>query len=256
MSEKKQTPQTGLVVQGAHKKSAEEMALIMHESKALVPTIVRALRELNEDKKHQLMLEVFRKVDSKQTELEVYEKAYGEVVVTRKVVGQKEGKEVVKYETTKSRNIAHLVKTLGRDEVAEIIRLLLVNVNNSFNIKNGLNIYQVNETADDIIELYGNRLFMDELIYIFKKAKTTAELFQSLDGSTICRWIEAHYKMKEHCQMRKDAEYKSKGFDLPQLPKGMVKGAVEKMQEKFVNNFIDISQVPKPTSGKKKKKKE
>lgn len=239
-----------------NKKSPQEIALaVQGEAKTLVPALFQALRELDETKKHEVLLEVFRRVDSKQNELEVFQKAYSEVVVKQTVVGSIDGKDVVKREITKSRNIGHLVRTLGRKEVAEIIRLLLVNVNNYFNVKESLNTYQVDEIAEQIIDEYGDRLFMDELVYIFKKAKTTAQLYNAIDGAVIFRWIDAHYKMKEQCQMKKDVEYKSAGFELPKLPKGMLSQAVEKMQQKYIDNMIDVSQVPKPESEKKKKKK-
>lgn len=240
-----------------NKPTSHELALIVQaESKTLIPTLLQASREVDVNKRHGVLLEAFSKIDVKQDEFEIYQKALSEQVVERKVVGKKNGIDIVQYPIVKSRNILYLTQKLGRPEVAEIIKLLIVNVNNSFNIKNGLNLYQVDEIAENIIDIYGEKLFIDQLIYIFKKAKTSAELYQTLDMSVIFRWIDIYLKNMDYNKMKKESEYKSEGFDLPKLPKGMLKQAAEKLQEKFVGNMIDIGKVEKPLIEKKKKKKQ
>lgn len=242
---------------GVSRRSADALILaVSRESQTLVPSLIQASKELDEHKKHEILLGMFKLVDTKLNEYEVHQKAYSETIIKNVVVGKTEdGKDIVKREIVKSRNIAHLIRSLNRESVSKMIQLLLVNVNNYFNIKEGLNEYQVPEIAEQIIDEYGDRLFIDELVYIFKKAKTSAKLYHALDGSIIFRWIDDHFKMKGYHQMKKDAEYKTSGYEIPQLPKGMAEKAMKKLHDNYLQNMVDMGSVTKPATPLKKKKK-
>ena len=228
------------------------------ESKQAQAAISEQQRNLLEHRAHKKTMEVFSRIDAKQSELEIYEKAKKDIVIENVVVGKAGNIDVIQRKTIKSRNINHLVRSLGRPEVAEIIRLLLVNVNNYFNVKDGLNNYQIEEIAEQIIDECGDKLFIDELVYIFKKAKSHStednRVYNHIDGSIIFGWIDKHIKNKFHERERKHNQNKGENFDLPEMPKGMFIEAVEKMSNNYRKNIISMSNIPKIEKPKKKKK--
>jgi hypothetical protein len=255
------------------KPNAKDLALLIGQKPLLlVPALLEASREVKqaqtaisdqqrqvfENRAHQKTMEVFSRIDIKKNELEIYEVAQKDVVVENKVIGKNNGVDIVQRKIIKSRNINHLVRSLGRPEVAEIIRLLLVNVNNYFNVKDGLNNYQIIEIAEQIIDECGDKLFIDELVYIFKKAKSHStkdnSVYNHIDGSIIFGWIDQHYKHKFSERERKHINNKSENFDLPNLPKGMLKEAVERMSDGYRKNIVHMTTLPKTEKTKKKKK--
>jgi hypothetical protein len=255
------------------KPNAKDLAILIGQKPlSLVPALLEASREVKqaqvaisnqqrellEDRAHKKTMEVFSRIDIKQSELEIYEKASKDVTIENKVVGKNGNVDIVQRVTTKSRNINHLVRSLGRPEVAEIIRLLLVNVNSYFNVKDGLNNYQIVEIAEQIIDECGNKLFIDELVYIFKKAKSHStkdnSVYNHIDGSIIFGWIDQHIKNKFNERERNHANNKGENFDLPNLPKGLLKDAVEKISDGYRKNIINMTSVPKIEKTKKKNK--
>ena len=255
------------------KPNAKDLAVIIGQKpQSLVPSLLEASREVKqaqmavfpqqkellEDRAHKKTIEVFSRIDIKQNELEIYEKARKDVVVENVVVGKNGDIDIVQRKTIKSRNINHLVRALGRSEVAEIIRLLLGNVNNYFNVKDGLNHYQIVEIAEQIIDECGDKLFIDELVYIFKKAKSHStkdnSVYNHIDGSIIFGWIDQHYKQKFQEKEKRHTQNKGEGFDLPAMPKGMFKEAVEKMSDNYRKNIISMTDIAKIEKPKKKKK--
>jgi len=237
------------------KKTPQELALIVQgEARTLVPALVQASEELDMDRQHKVLLEVFRKVDTKQNEFDFHKKMVSEIVTETIVVGQVNGVNIVKKPIIKSRHIGHLVKTLGSEEVAKIIRLLLVNINDSFNVKQGLTLYQMKEIAWQIIDECGDKLFIDELIYIFKKAKTDAQVYNKLDGSDIFRWIDKHYSERINNRNANDAEHKIGNADI-MIPKHILPKAYEDLRDKYINTTMNISESLSPAPKKSKKKK-
>ena len=262
------------------KPSLKDLAVIVGSKPLeLVPALLEASREVKlaqeainnnqrqllDERAHKKTMAVFQRVDLKQTELEIYEKALKETVIENEVVGQTkdvDGKiiDIVKRKTVNSRNINHLVRQNGRDEIAEIIRLLLVNVNNYFNVKDGLNGYQIIEIAEQIIDECGDKLFIDELVYIFKKAKTQTtkdnSIYNHIDGSIIFGWIDNHIAHKFHQREKRSAEHKAENYDIPNLPQGLLKQAAERMTDNYRQNVINMTDVIPEIGGKKKKKKD
>jgi hypothetical protein len=255
------------------KPNAKDLAVLMGQQPlSLVPALLEASRGVKqaetaiserqrnelEERAHKKTMEVFSRIDIKQNELEIYEKAMKDVVVENEVIGKNGNTDIVRRKIVKSRNINHLVRSLGRQEVAEIIRLLLINVNNYFNVKDGLNLYQIVEIAEQIIDECGDKLFIDELVYIFKKAKSHStkdnSVYNHIDGSIIFGWIDQHIRNKFHERERNHANNKGENFDLPNLPKGLLKEAVEKMSDGYRKNIISMTTVPKIEKAKKKKK--
>lgn len=235
------------------------LAEASREVKEAQQAVSNQQRELFEDRAHKKTIAIFQRIDIKQTELEVYETCLKDVVIKNEVMGKdNNGIDIVKRNTSKSRNINHLVNHVGRPEVAEIIRLLLVNVNNYFNVKDALNHYQIVEIAEQIIDEFGRKLFIDELVYIFKKAKSQStkdnNIYNHIDGSIIFGWIDAHLAHRFNNQEIKTSEHKSLNFDLPNLPKGMLKQAAEKMNDNYRQNIVNMTDIPKIDSKKKKKK--
>lgn len=136
------------------------------------------------------MIAVFSKIDARKKEVEINDLAKADIKIEKVKEVTKEGKEVLVPRIVDSRNINFMVKKMGNHSVHSIICLLIANLNEFFNLKHSLNINQVKEISQQIIDEVGDVLFLDELIYIFKKAKTHAKLWNNLDGSIIWSWID------------------------------------------------------------------
>ena len=236
----------------------KQLALIDRRSELFVPSLLKACRIAEKGKQHELLLEVFRGVDIKKDEISVYDSAKSHTVTkkVREKVMEEDENGVMKpiYKTfdkiVDSRNITHLIKKLGRAEVTLIIRVLLVNVNDAFNVK-GLSEYQIKEIAEEIIEDYADILYIDELIYIFKKAKKDAKIFGKIDGSDIYGWLKEYDKAKmsqiykrSHVDKHKDliptlAQDVAKKFTIPvgDINSIQKKGEKEKGSDKYFKRF-------------------
>jgi len=110
-------------------------------------------------------------------------------------------------------SLISMKKTLGHDEVQAIITVLLVNLNDYFNVTKGLNTYQFIEVSEIIISEYGH-IRIEELVFIFQKAKIEAELFGTLDGSKIFKWIKEYEAAKEESRHNRHLRQKNNDFDV------------------------------------------
>jgi len=221
----------------------------------LLPSLLQTTREQNIDKREEKLLDVFRKIDTKKNELAIAKNAIVYATNPDGSLKLKEGIALIR----ESRNINHLIKKYTRPEITAIIRILILNVNGYFNVKNGLSSLQVKEIAEQIMDECGVDLSIDELIYIFKKAKTTAKLYDRLDGAIIFGWIDAHYKsiadqrIASHEDVKNNATIPTYMQDLA----GKFRVVSEKMVKKYELRDlgkIDVSGLTGKIKPKKKKK--
>lgn len=254
--------------------SAQQAAILVgQKAQTLIPLLIQASREVNLDKRSVKMIAVFRKVDVKMSELEVHAKVESENVIKRELVKcemtiSKEQYDAmieagysedymkrsfctkVTTNTERSRLIAHLVKHIGIEETAIIIRLLIINLNDSFNVKTPLKTEQIYECAELIIEKYGNRLYIDELIYIFKRAKMEARTYDHLSGNMIYSYINNFFEKLEERNHEGHIENKTKDFHIPSIPNSLFENVQNKLIEGYKKNFINITDSEKESKKK------
>lgn len=244
----------------------KELAVIVQQSQKFLPTLMRAVREADIEKRQEQLLVAYRQVDVKKTELQIADQCRKNIK-TDLVKIMKDGKEVEVTRITDSRGISFLCHKLGRPEVTGMIRLFIANVNEYFNVTQGLNLTQIKEITEQIIDECGDTMHIDELIYIFKKSKTTAKLYNRLDGAIIFRWIDDFYKNRGNLTHKQYREEEMKDFtptyfsDLQKEFKIVVPQQVEdRYRERDMMLVDDNASVPSlkdfvKTNKKKKNKK-
>ena len=81
----------------------------------------------------------------------------------------------------------------GERKTIAYLELLILNVNEFFNVKEKMHPEQVQETATMIMEEY-YYLSLLEILFVFKEAKrgVYGELYNSIDGSKILRWFSMY----------------------------------------------------------------
>jgi hypothetical protein len=99
------------------------------------------------------------------------------------------------------------------DALHSIVGALLVNVNDYFNVSRGLSATQIAEVSHMIITDYPY-LRIEELVFIFQKAKKDAELFGSLDGSIIFKWIQEYEGNKEEARHQRHLVDKNSDYNI------------------------------------------
>jgi len=256
--------------------SAQQAAMLVgQKAQTIVPMLIQATREVDPQKQFGKMITIFRKVDVKMSELEIHAKVESENVVKRELVECEMTIPKSQYDamikagysedymkrsfcmkvvsnTEKSRLINHLIKHIGIEETAAIVRLLIVNLNESFNVKNPLKLEQIYECAELIIEKYGDRLYIDELIYIFKRAKMEARTYDHLSGNMIYSYIDGFFEGLERRKNENHIENKTKDFNVPDIQNSLFPHVQDKMMEDYKKNFINITDSEKESKAKKK----
>lgn len=195
------------------------------------------------DKSTDSLIAAFSQIDTQKSELEISKMAKQSIVISPvDDVDKATGKIIKVNKVIDSRNINFLAKKYGHHQVSGIIRLLLANLNEYFNIKNGLTLTQIKEIAQQIIDEVGGKMFIDELVYIFKKAKTHAKLFNNLDGSIIWGWIDeylnnkAEQVHKEHEMFKTSAAVPTYVWDLAKKMAFVDDDAIQAHEERDLRN--------------------
>lgn len=194
------------------------MEIISQQQQMFLPILVQATTETNIDNQHAKLLQAFKKIDIKDDELTVAKKSVivKNEFITKEINGKicksKEPVPVIVYST----NINYLIKKLGYKQVTDIIKVLLVNFNQYFNVKMGLTVPQIREITEQIIEQCAETLSLDELVYMLKKAKTSLKLYEKLDGPIIFGIIDEHY-IKRNNQRHKNHEVEKWKDNMPTL---------------------------------------
>jgi len=176
----------------------KQLALMDKRSEQFVPTLMQAIQlntdiEAQKDKQHDLLLKAYSEIDIKKSEVQILKQARSYTRTKEEKIKGEDGRIQIVNKIVDSRNINFLIKKLGRPEVTGIIRILLVNLNDKFNFNKEklLSKYQIKELAEDIIDLHGERLYLDELLYIFKSSKQK-KLYSSLNMKDVLDWIDEY----------------------------------------------------------------
>lgn len=126
------------------------------------------------------------------------------------------------------------LKAESKSELVQALNNLVFNTSKSLNITNTLNEIQILEISMMVIEKYWF-LKLDELVLIFKKAKTGefGKMYNRLDIQIICEWIETYLKSEERAVYfeKKNTEHKKKEIDVKLMPQLYEKYKMEKEPE-------------------------
>lgn len=163
---------------------------------------------------------------------------------------QREGKSLVAY----AKEIGEGNIEKGESEVEKIIMVLLINLNNYFNITNGLTASQIAEIAVQIYEECKQVLTIEEIVYIFKKKKYESELFNRLDGNIIFKWIDEHIAKRGDERYSEHQDIKAGAFVESQLDDNL-KNMNKKLAEKYVQRDLQLITGREAQQAKQKTKK-
>lgn len=100
----------------------------------------------------------------------------------------------------KTPSIALMVRRFGQKKIEAYIKLWLMSLNESINLKRPLKDYQIDECAFMIVSNYRN-INIADINVIFKRAKSGdyGELYESLSMDKILRWFRDYFD--ERCEI-------------------------------------------------------
>ena len=99
----------------------------------------------------------------------------------------------------KTPTIGMMVRSLGANKIESYIKMWLINLNQSLNLKRGLSEAQIDECSFLLVNEYSN-LTVSDINLIFKNAKLGkyGEFFESLTLAKIMLWFRMYFE--ERCQ--------------------------------------------------------